>query len=156
MREFIKFVKKLLENKRTRSLAILLLYLIFFIFVFTFLSTATFKNPNDTNDLPNDQVDEFEYLKNIQIINYQKVENLNYDLISPIIIYNIVKNSDLESTNYLEGSNTYRITVSKFYKVIYNMDVDNSSYIKISIYENKINLDFSNCYGYTVNLDIRS
>ncbi len=151
MKQVFSFVKKIYSNKRTRSLAILILYLIFFIFVFSLLSI-----PNKNNN------DEFYYLNNVVIDSYNVLNNegevtyYNTDLINTNNIYKMVKNSKLESTNYLENSNTYVISVSTFEKILYNNDVVNNDSIRITLYSNKIVLDFSNYYGYVVNIELRS
>ena len=151
MKQVFSFVKKIYSNKRTRSLAILILYLIFFIFVFSLLSI-----PNKNNN------DEFYYLNNVVIDSYNVLNNegevtyYNTDLINTNNIYKMVKNSKLESTNYLENSNTYVISVSTFEKILYNNDVVNNDSIRITLYSNKIVLDFSDYYGYIVNIELRS
>lgn len=151
MKQIFSFIKNIYSNKRTRSLAILILYLIFFIFVFSFLSI-----PNKNNN------DEFYYLNNVVIGSYNVLNNegevtyYNTDLINTNNIYKMVKNSKLESTNYLENSNTYVISVSTFEKILYNNDVVNNDSIRITLYSNKIILDFSNYYGYIVNIELRS
>lgn len=151
MKQIFSFIKNIYSNKRTRSLAILILYLIFFIFVFSLLSI-----PNKNNN------DEFYYLNNVVIDSYNVLNNegevtyYNTDLINTNNIYKMVKNSKLESTNYLENSNTYVISVSTFEKILYNNDVVNNDSIRITLYSNKIILDFSNYYGYIVNIELRS
>ena len=151
MKQIFSFIKNIYSNKRTRSLAILILYLIFFIFVFSLLSI-----PNKNNN------DEFYYLNNVVIGSYNVLNNegevtyYNTDLINTNNIYKMVKNSKLESTNYLENSNTYVISVSTFEKILYNNDVVNNDSIRITLYSNKIVLDFSNYYGYIVNIELRS
>ncbi len=151
MKQIFSFIKNIYSNKRTRSLAILILYLIFFIFVFSLLSI-----PNKNNN------DEFYYLNNVVIGSYNVLNNegevtyYNTDLINTNNIYKMVKNSKLESTNYLENSNTYVISVSTFEKILYNNDVVNNDSIRITLYSNKIILDFSNYYGYIVNIELRS
>lgn len=151
MKQIFSFIKNIYSNKRTRSLAILILYLIFFIFVFSLLSI-----PNKNNN------DEFYYLNNVVIGSYNVLNNegevtyYNTDLINTNNIYKMVKNSKLESTNYLENSNTYVISVSTFEKILYNNDVVNNDSIRITLYSNKIILDFSNYYGYIVNMELRS
>lgn len=151
MKQIFSFIKNIYSNKRMRSLAILILYLIFFIFVFSLLSI-----PNKNNN------DEFYYLNNVVIGSYNVLNNegevtyYNTDLINTNNIYKMVKNSKLESTNYLENSNTYVISVSTFEKILYNNDVVNNDSIRITLYSNKIILDFSNYYGYIVNIELRS
>lgn len=151
MKQIFSFIKNIYSNKRTRSLAILILYLIFFIFVFSLLSI-----PNKNNN------DEFYYLNNVVIGSYNVLNNegevtyYNTDLINTNNIYKMVKNSKLESTNYLENSNTYVISVSTFEKILYNNDAVNNDSIRITLYSNKIILDFSNYYGYIVNIELRS
>ena len=151
MKQIFSFIKNIYSNKRTRSLAILILYLIFFIFIFSLLSI-----PNKNNN------DEFYYLNNVVIGSYNVLNNegevtyYNTDLINTNNIYKMVKNSKLESTNYLENSNTYVISVSTFEKILYNNDVVNNDSIRITLYSNKIILDFSNYYGYIVNIELRS
>ena len=150
MKETIEFIKKLWENKRTRSLVILIIYLIFFLFVFAIIS-------------PTKNTDKFYYLNNIDIVSYNAYDNMNnlildYDkqLVSGGVIYKLVKNSTLESTNYIDNSNTYCISVKDYEKIINNSIVDNDDKIRITVSSTSIILDFTSYYGYKINIDLRS
>lgn len=151
MKQTIEFIKNLWQNKRTRALAILIIYLIFFIFVFSIINTS--------NTKPNDQ---FSYLRNINITNYNVVDSANnivysYDssLINGDVVYKLVKNSTLESTNYIDNSNTYYISIIDYEK-LNNITVTNDGGIRTTISNKKITLDFTEYYGYKINIDIRS
>jgi hypothetical protein len=142
MKEFIIFIKKIWENKKTRSLSILIIYLIFFIFVFSFISSNKQKNTIE---------DEFYYLNNIEIISYNvydtfdnEVIDFNKELINQNLIYKLVKNSTLESTNYIENSNTYCISIESYENIVNNNIVFNDEVIRIIISDNNIILDFTN------------
>ncbi|MEG2322491.1 MAG: hypothetical protein RSB71_03320 [Bacilli bacterium] len=127
MKEVIAFIKKIWANKRYRSLVILGMYFIFFGLVFLYIYTPK-------NNVVLEPLDKF---KNITSYSYEisgkdnfKVlvdgqtvityndntyttlpDNLNYDLslFEPISIYNLIKRGTLESTNYVEHSNTYLV-----------------------------------------------
>jgi hypothetical protein len=153
MKEFIIFIKKIWENKKTRSLSILIIYLIFFIFVFSFISSNKQKNTIE---------DEFYYLNNIEIISYNvydtfdnEVIDFNKELINQNLIYKLVKNSTLESTNYIENSNTYCISIESYENIVNNNIVFNDEVIRIIISDNNIILDFTNYYGYKINIEMR-
>lgn len=157
MKEFIDLLKKLWKNARTRSLVILILYLFFFIFVFTVLSSL------NTNTQNKEEQDEFYYLNNIEIINYNAYDiynnvilEYNQTLVDGKVIYKLVKNSVLASTDYIENVNTYHISIKDYEKLINNTSVDVDGIIKIIISSNNITLDFTDYYGYKINIDIRS
>jgi len=153
MKECFEFIKKLWQNRRTRALAILIIYIIFFIFVFSIINSTD-------DDIP---TDEFTYLKNIEIINYNVVgkydtlvETYDSGLISGELIYQIVKNSTLESTNYRDNSNTYYLSINDYEKIKSNLTVEVQGAIRTTVSPEKITLDFSEYYGYIINIDIRS
>ena len=122
MKETLNFIKRLWQNKRTRSIAILILYFIFFLFVFSFISPSNQNVNNTSNDDTNnntinndttdtDSDDEFDYLNYIEIISHNAydntnnlVEEYNEALVNPNVIYILVKNSVLESTNYINNT----------------------------------------------------
>jgi len=178
MKEFIEFIKELWNNKRTRSLAILIIYLIFFIFVFMFLNLSS--KPTISND-------PFGYLKSSDnyfltfeaphnfkvqgdIIKYNDVDyDINnkpleleiYDInmFKPLNIYNLIKESNLESTNYVNSSNTYVISCKQFEKIIYSNDIESDCNIRITIYENNkdiIEIDLKEYLNYKVIMELRS
>lgn len=154
MKEFIEILKKLFKNKKTRSLVILIIYFLFFLSIFLFVSSAN--KSFVTND-------KFYYLNNIELIDYNVfdkdgniIKNYNKDLIDNKLIYKLVKNSTLESTNYIENSNTYSISIIDFENIINGNTVSKEGNIKIIISSNKIILDFISHYGYKINIDIRS
>lgn len=151
MKQVIEFIKTLWQNKRTRALAILIIYIIFFVFVFAILNASN-----------NKEEDKFYYLKNINIVNYNVLDNndnivMYYDsnLINGEVIYKLVKNSTLESTNYIDNSNTYYISIIDYEK-LQNIDVLNDGGIRTTVSDDKIILDFTEYYGYKIILDVRS
>lgn len=183
MKETIEFIKKLWSNKRTRSLAILLIYVIFFIFVFTLISSGShnYQNTEETNkdneeikleDVINYKLeiigeDNFTYDSNTNKVFYDgiyyEVDSVpeiisKYDLniFSPSNVSKLLEVGTLESTNYIDKSDTYVIKISDFEKTIYNNEIVNDEYIKIIKYESKIVVDLSNYYGYVVNIELRS
>lgn len=151
MKQVIEFIKTLWQNKRTRALAILIIYIIFFVFVFAILNSSN-----------NKEEDRFYYLKNINIVNYNVLDNNDnivtyYDsnLINGEVVYKLVKNSTLESTNYIDNSNTYYISIIDYEK-LQNIDVLNEGGIRTTVSDDKIILDFIEYYGYKIILDVRS
>ena len=180
MKETIEFIKKLWSNKRTKSLAILLIYFIFFIFVFTLISSGShnYQNNEETNkedkleDITNYRLeiigeDNFTYDSNTDKVFYDgiyyEIDNVpeiisKYDLniFSPSSVSKLLEVGTLESTNYIDKSDTYVIKISDFEKIIYNNEIINNEYIKIIKYESKIIVDLSNYYGYVVNIELRS
>lgn len=180
MKETIEFIKKLWSNKRTKSLAILIIYFIFFIFVFTLISSGShnYQNTEETNkenkleDITNYRLeiigeDNFTYDSNTDKVFYDgiyyEIDNVpeiisKYDLniFSPSSVSKLLEVGTLESTNYIDKSDTYVIKISDFEKIIYNNEIINDEYIKIIKYESKIIVDLSNYYGYVVNIELRS
>lgn len=183
MKETIEFIKKLWSNKRTRSLAILIIYVIFFIFVFTLISSGShnYQNTEETNkdneeikleDVINYKLeiigeDNFTYDSNTNKVFYDgiyyEVDSVpeiisKYDLniFSPSNVSKLLEVGILESTNYIDKSDTYVIKISDFEKTIYNNEIINDEYIKIIKYESKIVVDLSNYCGYVVNIELRS
>lgn len=179
MKETIEFIKKLWSNKRTRSLAILIMYFIFFIFVFMLISSGNnnyqeqvTEEKTKLEDITNYKLeiigeDNFTYDSNTNRVFYDGIyyamENRpniisKYDLniFSPSSISNLLEVGILESTNYIDKSDTYVIKVSDFERIIYNNEIINEEYIKITKYESKIIVDLSNYYGYIVNIELRS
>ena len=182
MKETIEFIKKLWSNKRTKSLSILIMYVIFFTFVFLLISNG---NQNYQKPIveENNQEINIENITNykLEIIGednftydsitnkifydgiYYEIENIPniismYDLniFSPNNISKLLEVGTLESTNYIDKSNTYVIRISDFEKMVYNNEIINDEYIKITTYDTKIVVDLSNYYGYIVNIELRS
>ena len=183
MKETIEFIKKLWSNKRTKSLAILLIYFIFFIFVFTLISSGShnYQNNEETNkdneeikleDVTNYKLeiigeDNFTYDSNTNKVFYDgiyyEVDSVpeiisKYDLniFSPSSVSKLLEVGTLESTNYIDKSDTYVIKISDFEKIIYNNEIVNDEYIKIIKYDSKMVVDLTNYYGYVVNIELRS
>ncbi len=95
--------------------------------------------------------------------NYYEINNIpeiisKYDLtiFSPSNISKLLEVGTLESTNYIDKSDTYIIKISDFERIIHNNEIVNDEYIKITKYESKIVLDLTNYYGYVVNIELRS
>ena len=166
MKEFIEFIKKLWQNKRTRALSILIMYAIFFTFVFMILSSNQEPIIEDNINITNYKLeiigeDNFTYDSITNQVFYDGVyyeinnrpETLNkYDLdvYNPNNILDLLEDATLESTNYLDKSDTYLVKVNDLES---NDLVD---YVKVIKYENKIIIDLTNYYGYTVNIELRS
>lgn len=166
MKEFIEFIKKLWQNKRTRALSILIMYAIFFTFVFMILSSNQEPIIEDNINITNYKLeiigeDNFTYDSITNQVFYDGVyyeinnrpEILNkYDLdvYNPNNILDLLEDATLESTNYLDKSDTYLVKVNDLES---NDLVD---YVKVIKYENKIIIDLTNYYGYTVNIELRS
>lgn len=177
MKETIEFIKKLWSNKRTRSLAILIIYVIFFIFVFTLISSGSHDyQDNEEANQDNEEIkleditnykleiigeDNFTYDSTTNQIFYDgiyyELENkpeilskYNLDVYNPNNILNLLEDATLESTNYLDKSDTYLIKTNDLES---NDLVD---YVKVIKYENKIIIDLTNYYGYIVNIELRS
>ena len=95
--------------------------------------------------------------------NYYEVNNIpeiisKYDLaiFSPSNISKLLEVGTLESTNYIDKSDTFVIKISDFERIIYNNEIINDEYIKIIKYDTKIVVDLTNYYGYIVNIELRS
>ena len=169
MKETIEFIKKLWENKRTRALSILVMYVIFFGFVFMILSSnqKTFvEENNEKKDITNYKLeiigeDNFTYDSITNQIFYDgiyyELENrpevlnkYNLDIYNPNNILNLLEDATLESTNYIDKSDTYLIKINDL------EGNDLVDYVKIIKYEDKIIIDLTDYYGYTVNIELRS
>jgi len=182
MKEFIAIIKKLWENKKTRSLAILILYGIFFIFVFALINSAPSVQPK-----PVVPTNPFDYLKNkgiekiefsglhqfiyqdeqiyynelIYNIDERPEELLMYDFLifNTDNIYNLLNKSILESTNHVLNSNTYVVAIKDFVNIVLNEHLEIEGNIRITMYENDSNIleiDFNEYYGYTTKIYLRS
>lgn len=179
MKEFIEFIKKLWANKRTRALAMLILYFIFFVFVFLVIGNSTPTKPisnESKTELKDKKISKIEFLgtenfifennniiynESIYSVNELPIELSNYDLSIYTIdnIDKLIKASVLESTNYVENSNTYLLSVKEFESIIYNNHIDSNLNIRIKINKEKLDyvyIDFKEYYGYEVNIDLRS
>lgn len=179
MKEFIDFLKKLWENKKTRSLVILLLYLVFFIFVFMIIgnNSQQLVVENDPLELLKSKkvysieiIGEYNFIFENDTIIYNDItyninnypdELANYDLtiFTPLNIYNLLKSSVLESTNYVEKSNTYLIKSKEFDKIIYGLSIQDDYDIRIISFDdnyNQIIIDLEDYYGYKAKIDLRS
>lgn len=185
MKETLELLKKLMSNKKTRSLAILLLYFIFFIFVFALINNSTpSESLKEEQEKKEEQVLEgieklqqletyrvniksdieftfdyktntYEYLDN----NYIKGEDddifkeYNLEIFTSTNIYNLLKKATLESTSYLNNTDTYLISIGDFEKIVNNIDNDNANYIKLVVYKDnydKVEIDFNSYYNYNV------
>lgn len=184
MKETIEFIKKLLSNKRTRALAILIIYIIFFAFVFALISNGShnYQNNEETNIEENEEI-ELEDITNykLEIIGednftydsltnqifydgvYYEIDNIpeiiskyNLNIFSPNNVSKLLEVGILESTNYIDKSDTYVIKISDFERISNNNEIINDEYIKIIKYEKKLTIDLSNYYGYVVNIELRS
>lgn len=167
MRETFSFIKKLFDNKKTRSLAFLILYFIFFIFVFATLNNVTnvLKSNDTEKDEPLDVIDEpikdeFFYIKDIDLSNYKIISldevSLDERFVDSIVIYNTLKNSKLESTNYIDESNTYIISIVDFEKKVFGNELDLLGNVRIILFKEKIVLDLSEYLGYSIEFEIGS
>ena len=168
MKETIEFIKKLWENKRTRALSILIMYVIFFTFVFMLLSSGQKPIIEENNEeyIINYKLeiigeDNFTYDSITNQVFYDGIyyelnnrpEILNkYDLdfYNPNKILDLLEDATLESTNYIDKSDTYLVKVSDL------EGNDLVDYVKVIKYENKIIIDLTDYYGYTVNIELRS
>lgn len=159
---YIEVIKNLWSNRRYRSLIILGIYIVFFIF--TFMIIGQKKDVVDIDNLKG--IDLFktitEYHYRIEgeesfdvivdddiVIQYEdnnydlsniplELEKYDIEIYNPEIISKIIDNATLESTNYINNSNTYIIEELKFYQLIYNHNISSDNYIKIiSFLENE-------------------
>ena len=94
---------------------------------------------------------------------YYEIDNIleiisKYDLniFIPSNISKLLEVGILESTNYIDKSDTYIIKISDFERIIYDNKIINDEYIKIIKYDTKIVVDLSNYYGYIVKIELRS
>lgn len=184
MKECIDLFKKLWSNKRYRAFAILLLYIVFFSFVFMLISSARPKNinlPKEPEETDIRSITKYTYevigketftvtvaeettilYNNVVYSLLEKPKELEqYDLsiFTMEHIYQLLEKGTLASTNYIEDSNTYFVSVSDFEKLIYQNEIENENYISITTYHKKIDkiiIDFQGYYDFTVNIDLRS
>ena len=177
MKEFIEFIKKLWNNKRTRSLAILLLYFIFFVFVFLLIENSSTKPPiiNESKELIDMKISKIEFIGNdnfivendtikfgesIYNVNEMPIElsSYNISIYTTENIDKLIKTAVLETTNYVEKSNTYLISVKDFESIVYNNKIESDLNIRIKKSDDLsyICLDFRDYYGYEVRIDLRS
>jgi len=166
MKEFIELIKKLWSNKRYRSLVILLMYFIFFIFVFMFInSTSDYVAPTGIDIIKNEinykitvgeKVVSFNnnqiiYMDNIYNEMPLELQEYKLDILSPINIYTLLKNSTLESTNFTLNTDTYIIKLSEFERLLNNNELESDEIVKLIVYKDgykKVSID--NYYGYSV------
>lgn len=177
MKEFIEFIKKIWANKKTRSLAILILYFIFFIFVFAFIGnyspkTAIINEPKELIDMEISKIefigennfavigDSIIYNESTYSVNEMPTEIVGYDIsiYTAENIDKLIKSSVLETTNYVDKTDTYLISVKDFENIVYNNSVESDLNIRIKQSQdmNYIYIDFKECYGYEVKIDLRS
>ena len=145
MNEFIELLKKLWGNKRTRSIAILLLYVLFFIIVFMLLNSSS--SQPQYRFLPNSTIDKVEASINNADISVFSISNLR----------KILENATLESTNYVDKYNIYLIFGNDYNRIV-NYDAKVNCNVRIKLYNDnsKVVIDLNECYGYLVNIDLRS
>jgi len=178
MKEFIEIIKKLWTNKRTRSLAILILYVIFFIVVFNLIGSGS-KTPVITEPLDklksmhitkmefqgqyNFIVENNTILYNEVIYNINEkpleLQNIDISIYTVNNIYNLIKSSILESTNYVDNTNTYLISSKQFESITYSNIVETDSSIRITLNEKNIkyiNIDLREYNGYEVKIEVGS
>lgn len=180
MKEFIDFVKKLWNNKRTRALAILLVYFIFFIFVFALINSSSSIPPvidvSPLEEMKEKDIYQIEFLGSHNFVVVDNMITYNggvynveerpselsiYDIsiFNTNNIYDLINSAVLESTNHVEKTNTYLIDAEKFENIIYNNQMVSDSNIRITINEEDINyiyIDLKEYYGYEVKIDLRS
>lgn len=178
MKEFIEIVKKLWANKRTRSLVVLALYVIFFVVVFNLISNPT-KTPVITKPLDKLKtmyITKMEFTGNYNFIlenntviyndavynideRPEELQHIDISAFTIYNIYNLLDNSLLESTNYVDKSNTYLIKAKDFENIIYSNNIETDSDIRITLNENEIKyikIDLKDYLGYEVNIEVRS
>lgn len=99
------------------------------------------------------------YNNEIYLAEEKPTDLSDYDLeiFKPINIAKLLEVSVLESTNYIEKTNTYLLKISDFERIMYNNEVINEDNIEIITYDDnsKIIIDLSNYYGYLVNIELR-
>lgn len=178
MKEFIELIKKLWANKKTRALVILLLYLIFFIFVFALFSNnkqSQIIDDDPLDKLKNSEVLKLEFTGNHNFIvedNLIVYNDINYNIneipeelliydvsiFKTINMYNLIKNSILESKNYVENSSTYLISAKEFESIIYKKEIESSQNIRMTINDEitYVLIDLEEYYGYKVKIYLRS
>jgi len=179
MKETIEFIKKLWDNKKTRSLAILLIYAIFFVFVFLFIGSFDKKPIVKTEPLEKLQsmyVSKLEvtgqhnfkiennlitYNDVIYTLEEKPIELSIYDtsIYTPYNIYNLIKSAILESQNYVNNNKTYLISAQEFESIIYGNAIDTNANIRITLNEDNISvitIDLKEYYGYEIKMEVRS
>ena len=94
---------------------------------------------------------------------YYEIDNIpeiiskyNLNIFSPNNVSKLLEVGILESTNYIDKSDTYVIKISDFERISNNNEIINDEYIKIIKYEKKLTIDLSSYYGYVVNIELRS
>ena len=184
MKEVIELIKSLWSNKRYRAVAILLIYGIFFCIILMLLSSGKqVKQPDlkkketDIRDAISSQYkiteEEFTFIferytnsedtiiYNGETLNLVEMpeELLKYDLsiYNMDNIYKLLEKATLASTNHLEDSKNYIISVSLFEEIIYQNEIINEEVIYITTYNEKIDkitIDYNGYYDYTVDISI--
>lgn len=177
MKEFIELIKKLWQNKKTKSLAILIVYLIFFVLVFTMIGNTPSQVPTLTfnEKIKNSTIEKLEFIGNYNFIvsnnvitynensydlNNKPIELSNYDIniYTPNNIYNLLENAILETKNYVTGDKTYIISVKDFENIIYKNTIENKNNIRIIVHEENLDIliDLKEYYDYEVKIELRS
>lgn len=158
MKNKLKKIKEIWNNKRYRAVIILIMYIIFFALSFVYLDS--FKTKNNTKNtnyyyIINNEITvkdlKITYKDNI----YSKKDFSEYNFnLTLDDINNLIKNGTLESQNYIENTLTYIVNVEEYNKLLDNK-LDTNETIKIIVYkeDNKINVDFSLVYGYPYVVD---
>ena len=185
MMEYIEKFKIIWSNKRYHALILLGLYILFFAFVFLLISekedVIPANNTTQKEELTGLELFKTEdnYIYNIKgiyevnvvdngsTINYlnnsytvdtivDALKIYDFSLYTPLNIYKIIESSTLESTNYINNTNTYVITQTSFDKLIYGLETRSDYSIKIITYLNDKNIKKVEIYfaTYTLTMEV--
>lgn len=162
MAKYFNKIKEIWQNRRYRSI-IILFFILYFSFVFSLINASKSTEVKLTGleafKVKTNYSYTIEYLGNYYNLNNMPDELKKYNIenYNPKNIYNLIKNATLESTNYIENSNTYIISETSVNKIIYNDDLEINNNIKIITYLSndnviKVKIDF---IDYSLSLEVK-
>ncbi len=153
MKETFKNIKELLKNPRYKAITLLGIYAIFFIFVYLVINsinqipnsneiieTSIFQSETQYRLTYNTDVYTFDNgVYTFNDLNYtDETLIINYDLITPIILEQLINDSTLLSTNHIGKFDTRTITIKQYEQIVNNVEVENENQIIINIFKNEL------------------
>lgn len=169
MKETLKRIKELWNNKRYRAILWLVMYFIFFAIVLAIISG------NDKVPVKYDSLDAFRDSKYSYVINNEievidsviTYQNKTYEKdffpqynfnITPKEIYTLIKSGKLESQNFIDNSYTYLVKGLEYNKLLEDK-ITSDGNIRITIYKtddviNKAVVNLSEFYKYDYVMEV--